>query len=98
MGKRYHSSLQAQGHEEEGWPLSHACCGLSPWVPLPCPEKALHDYETVTADKKPELRERNVVGSHVLSQLSPGSFSLVRIRDYQIRLKIATGCLWGAEG
>lgn len=79
-------------------PLSHLGCGLSPWVPFPSPTKALYDYETVAADKRPCLRERSIVGSHIFSQLIPCSFSLVRIFGFQIGLKIATGCLWGAEG
>lgn len=65
----------------------------------PSQQKLLHDYESVTAEKKKtSLRERSIVGSHVLLQPVPGSFSLVRICGYQIGLKIATYHLWGAGG
>lgn len=78
--------------------LIHMGYGFSPWVSLPSPAKALHGYETMTADKKPWLRERSTVGSYILSQLNPSSFSLMTICGYQIQLKITPGCLWGAEG
>lgn len=51
MEKRCHLSLQVQGHREEGYALSPGLWALF-LQPLSSAVKALHDYETVAAEKK----------------------------------------------
>lgn len=75
-------------------PLSHLGYGLSPWVPLPSAAKALHDYETMAADKNPWLRERSIVGSHIISQIFPNE-SLWLSKSIKSCHRLFVGCRAG---